>query len=278
MKKRTRLTHKKELAHSDSHKKYLLGVKKNKLKIIIWQAAILVAFIGAWELLTRTGFVDSFLFSSPTRVLRMMRTLLVQQIFRHIGITLLECILGFAVSTVLGAVIAIVLWWSQRARKVLEPYLVILNALPKVALGPMIIVWVGIGMSAIITMTILICIVVTIISVLHGFLALDSGKILLMQSMGASKLQILIKLILPGSLPNIMSALKVNIGLAWVGTIMGEFLVSRAGLGYLIVYGGQVFRMDLVVTSIVILCVLAGLMYLGVAIVERKLSKRYKVQ
>ncbi|MCL2556096.1 MAG: ABC transporter permease [Firmicutes bacterium] len=261
---------------SSSQKKYLQQLKRNKIQIIIWQISIFASFILLWEIAVRLRWIDGFLFSSPTRVFNMARRLLDDRIFFHMGVTLLECILGFLISTVLGILIAIGLWWSQKARKILEPYLIVLNALPKVALGPMIIVWVGIGMQAIILMTILICVIVAIISILNGFLNIDEGKVLLLKSMGATKFQILFRLILPGSLPNILSALKVNIGLAWVGTIMGEYLASRAGLGYLILYGGQVFRMDLVVTSIVILCVLAALMYLGVAILEKKLIKNYK--
>jgi len=261
---------------SPSQKKYLGKLKRKKIEIIIWQVSILIAFIFLWEIAVRLDWIDGFLFSSPSRVIAMVRRLLDDRIFFHIGVTLLECILGFLISTILGVLIAIGLWWSEKARRVLEPYLIVLNALPKVALGPMIIVWVGIGMQAIILMTVLICVIVTIVSILNGFLNIDEGKVLLLKSMGATKFQILYKLILPGSLPNILSALKINIGLAWVGTIMGEYLASRAGLGYLIIYGGQVFRMDLVVTSIVILCVLAALMYVGVAILEKKLVKNYK--
>jgi len=260
---------------SPSHKKYLGQLKRKKIEIIIWQISILVVFILLWEAAVRLEWIDGFLFSSPVRVIRMMGRLLDDRIFFHMGVTLLECVLGFLISSVIGILVAIGLWWSDKAKKVLEPYLIVLNALPKVALGPMIIVWVGIGMQAIILMTILICVIVTIINILHGFLSIDEGKILLLKSMGATKFQILTQLILPGSLPNILAALKVNIGLAWVGTIMGEYLVSSAGLGYLIIYGGAVFRMDLVVTSIVILCVLAALMYLGVALLERKLIKNY---
>ena len=156
----------------------------------------------------------------------------------------------------------------------LEPYIVTLNSLPKIALGPIIIVWMGAGMNAIVTMTVLICVVVTIIGVLGGFSSCSEGKLLLMRSMGANRRQIFFKLVLPQSLPNLISVLKINVGLAWVGTIMGEYLVSSAGLGYLIIYGGQVFKLDLVMTSTVILCVLAAVMYLGVALLERHVSSK----
>lgn len=252
---------------------YLKKTRRNKVKIFVLQVSVLVVFIGLWELLAVTGVIDSFITSSPSRIIRTLSNLFSQQIMKHIGVTLLECILGFIISTVLGSLIAIALWWSETLRRVLEPYIVVLNSLPKIALGPIIIVWVGAGMQAIVMMTILICIIVTVMSVLSGFMTCDENKILLLRSMGASKLQILVRLILPYSLPNFISVLKINVGLAWVGTIMGEYLVSSAGLGYLIIYGGQVFKLDLVMTSTVILCILAALMYLGVALVEKYFKK-----
>lgn len=154
-------------------------------------------------------------------------------------------------------------------RKVTEPYVVVLNSLPKIALGPVIIIWVGAGAKAIIMMTVLICIVVTILTSLGGMMETDAGKILLMRSMGATKRQILTMVVFPSALPTLLGVLKINVGLAWVGTIMGEYLVSGAGLGYLIIYGGQVFKLDLVMTSTVILCLLAGIMYFVVAAVEK---------
>lgn len=253
---------------------YLKKARRNRIKILVIQLSVLVGFIGLWELLAATGVIDSFITSSPSRIAKTLSDLFSQDIMKHIGITLLECVLGFIISTVLGSLIAIALWWSDTLRRVLEPYIVVLNSLPKIALGPVIIVWVGAGMQAIVMMTILICIIVTIMSVLNGFLSCDENKILLLRSMGASRFQILTRLILPYSLPNFISVLKINVGLAWVGTIMGEYLVSSAGLGYLIIYGGQVFKLDLVMTSTVILCVLAALMYLAVAIVEKRCRRR----
>ena len=184
----------------------------------------------------------------------------------------------FIAASLLGILIAVLLWRFVKLRRVLEPYIVVLNALPKIALGPIIIIWVGAGAQAIIVMTVLICIIVTVISVLNGFMAVDEGKILLMRSMGATKLQILTKLILPANVPALVNMLKINVGLAWVGTIMGEYLVSTAGLGYLIIYGSQVFKMDLVMASTVILCILATVMYLGVAAIERVTKKRYHIE
>ena len=253
---------------------YLFDKRMEKIKIVALQIALLVFLFGLWELLARCEVIDSFITSCPSRMLKTLRLLVRQDLFRHVGITLLECICGFVIATLLGTLIAVFLWWSRTLRRVLEPYIVVLNALPKIALGPVIIIWMGAGYKAIITMTVLICIIVTIMSVLGGFLECDEDKILLMRAMGANKWQILWKLLLPSSLPNLISVLKINVGLAWVGVIMGEYLVSSAGLGYLIIYGGQIFKLDLVMTSTLILCLLAAVMYGAVALLERYIKKR----
>lgn len=191
----------------------------------------------------------------------------------HIGVTLYETVLGFVLGTAAGTLIAITLWWSPAINRVLDPYLVVLNALPKIALGPILIVWFGAGITSIIVMALLISFVVTIMSVLAGFNEITGEKQLLMKTLGASKLQIFTMVVLPASLPTIMNALKISVGMSWVGVIVGEYLVSKAGLGYLIVYGGQVFKLDLVMASIVVLCLLAALMYYGVAYMEKKLVR-----
>jgi NitT/TauT family transport system permease protein len=195
-------------------------------------------------------------------------------LLHHMFITFYEAFLGFLIATVLGYLIAILLWWNDRLREILEPYIIILNSLPKVALGPIIIIWFGAGTKAIIVMAILIMIIITVISILNSFMACEKNKILLMKSMGATKWQILTKLVIPNGKDEFMSVLKINVGMTWVGTIMGEYLVSKAGLGYLIVYGSQVFKLDLVMTSILILCLLAGLMYGIVCLIDKLLNKK----
>ena len=191
----------------------------------------------------------------------------------HVGTTLWETLAGFAIAVVLGYSIALLLWWSDALRRISEPYFVVLNALPKIALGPLIIIWCGTGSEAIVFMTVLIGLIVAILNMLNGFMATEKSKLLLMQSMGASKLQVLTKLVIPSSLPNFISMLKINVGMAWIGSIMGEYIVSKAGIGYLIVYGGQVFKLDLVMSAVFILCVLAAGMYALVALAERLLIK-----
>lgn len=260
-----------------SREKYLALLRRNKLKVRGLQIALLVFFIGVWELTTAIGLADSFFVSSPSRIVKTLVGMAGVDLMRHVGITLLECVLGFLISTAVGIVVAVALWWSETARAVSEPYLVVLNALPKIALGPIIIIWAGAGMKAIVTMAFLICIIVTVMSLLSAFTSTDEGKVFLLKSMGATRWQILLKLVIPSSVPAFMSLMKINVGLSWVGTIMGEYLVSGAGLGYLIIYGGQVFKIDLVMAATVILCVLAAAMY-GVVALIGKLFARYEKQ
>ena len=234
----------------------------------------MIALFGLWELFARLNFIDAFLFSCPSKIIKTIFTLAGENnLLYHSAVTLYETILGFIIAVGLGYLIALLLWWSERSRRVLEPYIVVLNSLPKIALGPIIIIWFGSGFKAIIFMAVLIGIIVAVITMLNGFMATDKDKILLLKSMGASKLQILTKLVIPGSLPTLISMLKISVGMAWIGSIMGEYLVSRAGLGYLIVYGGQVFKLDLVMASTVVLCLLASLMYVAVALLEKRVIK-----
>ncbi len=249
--------------------------QRNKTLVTLMRFSILVLFIGLWEIFARIGVIDSFLMSMPSKIILTVKELfLTGNLLLHVSTTLLETALGFLIATVLGSAIAVALWWSEFLRKVLEPYIVVLNSLPKIALGPIIIVWFGAGTKSIVFMAIIITIIVTIITMQNGFLATDKSKILLMNSLGASKMQTLAKLVLPASIPTFISCLKINVGMAWIGSIMGEYLVSKQGIGYLIVYGGQVFRLDLVMASTVILCLLAGVMYGLVVLLERFITKR----
>ena len=260
--------------YSVSHQKYLKKLRLNKAFILSMQILLFLAIVGLWELFARYDVIDSFFFSCPSRIYKTFITLLgTGTLWSHVGVTLYETIIGFLIATALGTLIATILWWNEKVRNILEPYIIILNSLPKVALGPIIILWVGAGTKAIITMCVLICIVITTISMLNAFLSCDKDKILLMKSMHANKFQVFYKLILPNALPEFISVLKINVGMSWVGTIMGEYLSSSAGLGYLIVYGSQVFKIDLVMTSTVLLCLLAGLMYGIICIIEKRFKR-----
>ena len=261
--------------YSSEHLLYLKKEKQNRYIVIGGRILVLLLFLGVWELLTTTKVIDSFIYSSPSRIVKMLIQLFKEgNIINHTLITLYETILAFSISMIIGTIIAILLFSSERVRNILEPYLVILNSLPKVALGPLIIVWFGAGTKAIVVMGFLICIIITIVSLLNSFMSVSKEKILLMKTLGASRWQILTRLVIPECFPSFISVLKINVGMSWVGTIMGEYLVSKAGLGYLIVYGGYIFKLDLVMTAILILCLLAGLMYFLVAMLEKFVIKK----
>lgn len=250
--------------------RFLHKKRQNFAFVTFMRIFVLVAIFAIWELLASTGVIDSFLSSSPSRIAITLKNLFESgDLWLHIGTTVYETVAGFLIATALGTFIAVLLWLSENFRKISEPYIIVLNSLPKIALGPIIIVWFGSDFKSIVFMTVLITIIVTIITMQNGFLATDKGKIMLLESMGANKLTILTKLVLPQSLPTFISCLKINVGMAWIGSIMGEYLTSKQGIGYLIVYGGQVFKLDLVMASTVVLCVLAGLMYALVALIEK---------
>ncbi len=256
--------------YSREHIAYLKKQKQKKIVITATRIILLALILGLWEICAGLKVIDPFITSSPSRVLKTIGDLYKNNtLFYHVGITLAETLAGFAIAVILGYAIAVLLWASETVRKVIEPYIVVLNALPKIALGPLIIIWVGTGYDAIIFMTVLVSIIVCIMNMLAGFIAVDKTKLLLMRSMGASKAMTLRKLIIPASLPALMNTLKVAVGLAWIGSIMGEYIVSKAGLGYLIVYGGQVFKLDLVMTATFILCLLAGGMYGIISLIEK---------
>lgn len=262
---------------SEAHRQFLKKVRMRRNLIFAARILLLVAFFALWELLADLGLIDPFITSQPSRIIDTLADLYREgNLLYHTGITCLETVTGFLLGTITGTIIAVILWWSEFLSKVLEPYLVVLNSLPKIALGPIFIVWIGAGPSSIVAIALTISLVVTILEVLNGFVSVDQDKIKLVRTFGASRTQVLTKVVLPSSYPVIINALKVNVGLSWVGVIVGEFLVSKAGLGYLIVYGGQVFQLDLVMTSVLILSVAAALMYQGVVYIEKSLLKSGK--
>lgn len=253
--------------------------KKLTLKILVHAARIglLLLLLGLWELSASLGWIDSFITSSPSRIAKTLGELIANgTLAKHALVSTYETLCGFAIGTALGYAFAVVMWWNNFVKDVFEPYVVVLNSLPKIALGPIIIIWMGTGKASIIAMAVLISVVITTITILNGFVATDPDKIMLLKSMGANRLQIFVKLVAPGNVPTLLSTLKINVGMAWIGSIMGEYLVSKEGLGYLLVYGSQVFRLDLVMTCTIVLCALAGLMYAIVAIPEKILTKRYE--
>lgn len=254
---------------SEARAAYLRKLKRQKISVAATQFIILAGAIALWEILGRLKIIDSFIMSQPSRIIRTFVHMLNNNLLLHIAVTCFETVIGFLLGTILGTLIAVVLWRSSFISRVMEPFLVVLNSLPKIALGPVIIVWVGAGSKAIIVVALAISLIVTVLEMLNGFLSTDSETIKMATSFGANRTQIFTKIVFPSNVGTLFNSLKVNIGLSLVGVIAGEFLVSRAGLGYLIVYGGQVFQMDLVMCSVIILAAVAYLMYQAVVLLER---------
>ncbi|MCR8635586.1 ABC transporter permease [Paenibacillus radicis (ex Xue et al. 2023)] len=253
-----------------------LRVQKRKLWMVrITQLLLLAGFLGLWELAATMKWVDSMLTSKPSQLVTSFQELAFQgELFKHTWTTAFETLIGIVVSMAAGTLIAIVFWWSTFASKVLEPYVVVLNALPKVALGPIFYIWLG-DKYSIYGMAMAISVIVSIIMIESGFKEISKTKLKLMESFGATKAQMLRMVLLPASIPNFIATLKVNVGLTLVGVIMGEFLSSKAGLGYLIIYGGQVFQMNMVMVSIAMLAVLSIILYGLVNAVGRFAKKKY---
>lgn len=253
---------------------FLRHVRMRKNVVRLTQCILLVGFFVLWEVAANLNWIDPFIFSQPSRMIDACVKMAADgTLWVHIGITLWETVVGFVLGTVFGTLIAILLWWNHFISDVTEPYLVVLNSLPKTALAPIIIVWIGNNMTSIIATALMTSIIVTIMTVLGGFLSIDGDKIKLIQTFGGTKRQVLTKVILPASIPTMINALKINVGLSFVGVIVGEFLVAQAGLGYLIVYGSQVFKLDWVMLSVIILAVLAAVMYQFIVMLERKFMK-----
>jgi len=263
-----------EVEASKEHKNFLQKIRRRKKIILITQISIFILGLAFWEIAARLSLIDTFLTSSPSNIwntfLKMSKN---GNLAYHVGISVFENIIGFTAGTLIGVLVAIGLWWSDFLAKVLEPYLVVLNSLPKTALAPIIIIWIGTGYDGIIVTAISVSVVITIMNMFNSFISVDEDKIKLLKTFGATKLQIFKKVVLPHSIPDMISTLKVNIGLSWVGVIVGEFLVSRAGIGWLLVYGSQVFQFDLIMMGVFILAIISVIMYKIVSIVENKFTR-----
>ena len=249
--------------HSPAQKQYLLRVKREKNLIRVSRILLFLGFLILWEVSARFGWIDSSIFSSPSEIwITFLKMLKDQSLFTHIGITLAETLVSFVFTVLLGIGTAVLLWTCPRLSHVLEPYLVVLNSLPKSALAPLLIVWLGANIRTIIVAGISVAIFGSIINLYTGFREVDPEKQKLIQTLGGSKKDELTKIVLPSSVPLILSIMKVNIGLCLVGVIIGEFIGARQGLGYLIIYGSQTFncagiriRTDIV---ILIFCLFSG--------------------
>ena len=258
---------------SAERKAYLWQLQRQKREITWWRTGLLFGLLLLWELAARLGWIDSFITSSPSRIISTLLSLGDNQLPMHVAVTLYETLTGFVLGAFGGLLLAILLWQSDRVSRILEPYLVVLNSLPKIALGPVIIIWVGAGTRAIVVMAVAISMIVTVLEMLEGFRSTDPELIRMAETFGADRRQVFRKIVFPANIPVLFNSLKINIGLSLVGVIAGEFLVSKAGLGYLIVYGGQVFQLDLVMTGVLILALMAVGMYRCITLVEHRVLR-----
>ena len=254
---------------------YINREKRKNVRIFVSRILILILFFAFWELSADTRLIDSFIFSSPHRLIQCFFSMLKQQdLLFHIGITLFETLLSFLLVIFFTLLITILLWRSKNAAKILEPYLVVLNSLPKSALAPLLIVWLGANYKTIILTGMSVAIFGSVLSLYTGFVHTDPEKIKLVRTLGGNRAHILFKVVLPYNIPGLLGILKVNIGLCLVGVIIGEFIAAKCGLGYLIIYGSQVFKLDWVILSILILCVIATALYGAISGIEKFYLKR----
>lgn len=259
----------------DNQQLFILKHKRHHRRVAFFRCLIFVLFLFLWEYSADMEYIDSFFFSSPLRIeSQLIKLVEDKSLFLHIGITLYETFLSFFLVFSVSLTAATLLWYSAGLSEILEPYLVVLNSLPKSALAPLFIVWLGTGTKTIIVAGISVAVFGSIISFYTGFKQCDPDKLTLIYTLGGKKRDAFFKVVLPSSLPILLSTTKVNIGLALVGVIIGEFLASKQGLGYLIIYGSQVFKLDLVITSILLLCIIAMSLYTGIQAIEHKIKRK----
>ncbi|MDD6879681.1 MAG: ABC transporter permease [bacterium] len=259
---------------SKEHTQYIKKLKNKKRIILFFQIIIIILFLLIWQILSSKRIINTFLFSSPYNVYKcIIKLFKSNDLFKHVNITVYETITSFLISNAIGILISTILWWNNTIAKIIDPYLTIINSLPKVALGPLIIIWVGASTNSIIFMALMISSIISIINIYNAFNSTDKNFITLMKCFKASKWQIYKKVIIPSNILNIINTFKINISMSLIGVIMGELLVSKAGLGYLIMYGSQVFNIDLVITSVFILAIISYVMYYIIYYIEKKLTK-----
>ena len=260
---------------SSGQEQYLKRIRIRRISILLARILILVLFLFLWEFCADREIIDSFIFSSPSRItLCFLEMVQDRSVFLHIGVTLYETIASFLLVTLFSILAAVLLWCSRRLSEILEPYLVVLNSLPKSALAPLLIVWLGATPKTIIVAGMSVAIFGSIMSLYTSFTTVDSEKIKLIYTLHGNRRHALTKVVLPSSVPAVISNMKVNIGLCLVGVVIGEFLAARNGLGYLIIYSSQVFKMNWLLMSIVLLCIMAMGLYAVIGAIEKICKKR----
>lgn len=261
---------------SNEHNTFLKRQKRFKILVHLTQFFLILLFLTIWEFLAHKGIINTFLYSCPSKIIMTIINLFNQNnLFNHIGITIYEVIISFFLSTIIGLITSTILWWHKFLSKVINPFLTIINSLPKVALGPLIIIWAGANIKSIIVMSLMISVFITIINMYQAFILTNNNYITLLKSFNATKKDIYLKVILPSNKDNIINILKVNLSMNFIGVIMGELLVTKKGLGYLIMYGSQVFNINLVMTSITILALLSFILYYLISYIEKRIIKKY---
>lgn len=256
---------------TSAQEQYLHLRDRHKKTVAAWRIAVVVIFLVLWEVTAEAELINSFIFSSPSQILTTAWQMMADgTLWIHLGITLGETLVSFAAVTILGLLTAILLWLFPTLSEILEPYLVMLNSLPKSALAPLLIVWLGNNIRTVMVAAVSVAIFGSILTLHTGFREMDEDKVKLIYSLGGTKKDVMYKVILPGSVPMLVSNMKVNIGLCLVGVIIGEFLSAKAGLGYLIIYASQTFKMDWMLMSIVILCLVSTVLYQGIHLLEKK--------
>ena len=259
---------------SEAQQAFLNRERRHRRRVATLRLLTFVLFLLVWELCSSYEIINSFIFSSPSRVVLCFLQMAADgSIFLHTGVTLLETLVSFFLVTAVGLAGAVLLWSSRSLYEVAEPYLVMLNSLPKSALAPLLIVWLGNRMTTIIAAAVSVAVFGSILTLYTGFRQTDPDKIRLILALGGTRRDILTKVLIPSSVPLLINSMKVNAGLCLVGVIIGEFLSARAGLGYLIIYASQVFKMDMLVMSIVILCLMSAALYQGIAWGEKKAGR-----
>ena len=247
---------------TNEHIEFIKNFKRRKRIILFSQVSLLIFIILLWELLSETKLIDPFIFSAPSSVFKLFIDYLKTfELIRHSLVSTFEVLIGLFLGTFFGILIAIILYEFKIIDKILEPFLVVFNALPKTALAPILIIWAGANLKGIVVVSISISLIITIINAKMAFNNVDSDKVKLFKTLNATKFKTLWYLILPASKEELLNIIKINIGMSWIGVIVGEFIVSKEGLGYLITYGSQVFRMDLVIMGITTLALITLLMY-----------------
>ena len=266
----------KTISVSEAQQVYLDGIRREKIRVNCARVLILVIFIAVWEVCAQSGIINDFIFSSPSRIMKCFVSMCADgSLFRHVWVTLYETFISFFLVIGIGLTAAVLMWLSRSFSKIIEPYIVVLNSLPKSALAPILIVWLGNNIRTIIISAISVAVFGTILTLYTGFMEMDADKIKLIKTLGGTRFHVLTKVLIPGNPAVILNTMKVNMGLSLVGVIIGEFLAANEGLGYLIIYGSQVFKLDWVMLGIIILCMMATLLYQLINILEKVLSKRY---